>query len=121
MRFGNKKIGRRLPGFHHSPDPVPSNRLPPGVYNNFSFEFFNAVMFQCFGTPVILFIRQSGASAFLVGSLSAFPLLLMPLILVTSPSVEKFGYRRTSIICWTTADGSPAQVSASPTSLPPHT
>ncbi len=100
MRFGNNKIGLRLPGFHNSPAPVPEDRLPPGVYNNFSFEFFNAVMFQCFGTPVILFIRQSGASAFLVGSLSAFPLLLMPLILVASPYVEKFGYRRTSLICW---------------------
>jgi MFS family permease len=101
MRFGNNKIGRRLPRFINSPNPVPSNRLPSGVYNNFTYEFFNAVMFQCFGSPVILFIIQSGASAFLVGSLSAFPLLLMPLTLVASPYVEKFGYRRTSIICWT--------------------
>ena len=101
MRFGNNKIGRRLPHFTNSPDPVPHNRLPNGVYNNFTYEFFNAVMFQCFGSPVILFIIQSGASAFLVGSLSAFPLLLMPLTLVASSYVEKFGYRFTSITCWT--------------------
>src|SRR5205823_2074426 len=43
----------------------------------------------------------NGASAFLVGSLSAFPLLLMPLTLIASQFVEKIGYRRIALICWT--------------------
>lgn len=101
MRFGNSRIGR-LPGFHHSSGHPPPHRLPGGVYNNFSYEFFNAIMIQCFfSNAIILFIRQSGASAFLVGSLSAFPLLLMPLTLIASPYVEKIGYRRVSLTCWT--------------------
>jgi MFS family permease len=101
MWFRNNKTGSKLPTLADSPDPVENNRLPPGIYNNFSYEFFNAVMFQCFGTAVILFIRQSGASAFLVGSLSAFPLLLMPIILFASQFVEKVGYRRIALTCWT--------------------
>ncbi len=101
MWFGNKKAGSRTFPLADSPDPVRNDRLPPGVYNNFTFEFFNAVMYQCFATPVILFIRQNGASAFLVGSLSAFPLLLMPLILIASQFVERKGYRRIALICWT--------------------
>lgn len=100
MSFGNKKVASRQPPQADSAGVVGNNRLPPGVYNNFTFEFFNAVMFQCIGTPVILFIRQSGASAFLVGSLSAFPLLLMPIVLVTSQFVENAGYRRVALICW---------------------
>jgi MFS family permease len=100
MRFGNNKAASKLLQPVNSPGPVINNRLPPGIYNNFVFEFFNAVMFQCFGTPVILFIRQSGASAFLVGSLSAFPLLLMPVVLITSQFVEKAGYRRVALVCW---------------------
>ncbi len=80
---------------------VPEARLPKGLHNNFIFDFFNAVMFQSFGPPVILFIRQSGASAFIVGSLSAIPLLLMPLSLSASQLVEQVGYRRTAITSWT--------------------
>lgn len=76
-------------------------KLPGGIYNNFFFETCNAIMWQSFGSPVILFIRQSGASAFIVGSLSAIPLLLMPLTLASSQLVERWGYRRTAIISWT--------------------
>lgn len=101
MRFGNSRAGSRFFRFAARPGSVGSSRLPTGVYNNFTYEFVNAVMFQCFANPVILFIRQGGASAFLVGSLSAFPLLLMPLTLVASQFVEKVGYRRISLICWT--------------------
>ena len=80
---------------------VPNNQLPKGLHNNFIFEFANAVMWQSFGSPVILFIRQSGASDFIVGALSAIPLFLMPLTLISSRWVESWGYRRTAIICWT--------------------
>ncbi|HEX2911946.1 MAG TPA: MFS transporter [Chloroflexia bacterium] len=81
--------------------PVSTARLPKGVYNNFTFEFFNAVMWQSFSSPVVLFIRQAGASAFIVGALSAIPLLLMPLTLAGSRQVERIGYRRLALICWT--------------------
>lgn len=76
-------------------------RLPDGIYNNFTFEFANAVMWQSFGSPVILFIRQAGASTFIVGALSAFQLLLMPVTMAFSGLVERFGYRRTALVCWT--------------------
>jgi MFS family permease len=82
--------------------PVLENeRLPRGIYNNFIFEFSNAIMWQSFGSPVVLFIRQCGASAFIVGSLSAIPLLLMPLTLAAARLVEKWGYRRTALTVWT--------------------
>src|SRR5438477_331614 len=86
-----------------SPDapPEPEARLPKGVYNNFAFEFTNAIMWQSFGSPVILFIRQSGASVFVVGALSAIQFFLMPLTLFFSDSVERLGYRRTALTCWT--------------------
>ncbi len=58
-------------------------------------------MWQSFGSPVVLFIRQSGASAFIVGALSAIPLLLMPLTLLSSGWVERVGYRRMAVTCWT--------------------
>ena len=90
---------KALPG--SSPTGVAAIRLPRGVYNNFAFEFVNAIMWQSFGSPVILFVRQSGASAFIVGALSAIPLLLMPLTLLSSGLVERWGYRRTALISWT--------------------
>ncbi len=58
-------------------------------------------MWQSFGSPVTLFIRQCGASAFVVGSLSAIPLLLMPITLASAGLVERVGYRRMAIACWT--------------------
>lgn len=82
-------------------DPAPNKRLPKGVYNNFGFEFFNAIMWQSFGSPVILFARQSGASAFIIGAISAIQLILMPLTLATSRVVERLGYRRVALVCWT--------------------
>lgn len=95
------KTGSKVAASQAALDPVSDNRLPKGIYNNFVFEFFNAVMWQSFGSPVILFIRQAGASAFVVGSLSAIPLLLMPLTLASSRLVEQWGYRRTALTCWT--------------------
>ncbi len=83
------------------PGLAPNTRLPKSIANNFAFEFCNAVMWQCFGSPVILFIRQCGASAFIVGSLSAIQLLLMPLTLASSRLVEGLGYRRVALTCWT--------------------
>lgn len=80
---------------------VPDVRLPKGIYNNFAFEFCNAIMWQSFGSPVILFLRQSGGSAFVIGMLAAIPLLLMPLTLASSQLVERIGYRRTALTCWT--------------------
>ena len=75
--------------------------LPRGVYNNFFFEFFNAVFWQSLGSPMVLFIRQSGGSAFAVGLISALPLILMPVTLASARFVERFGYRRTAITFWT--------------------
>ncbi len=75
--------------------------FPAGVYNNFGFELFNAVFWQSLGSPLILFIRQSGGSAFIIGLTSAFPLLLMPFALFGYRFVEKLGYRRTAMTFWT--------------------
>jgi MFS family permease len=77
------------------------NGLPHWVYNNFSFELFNAIFWQSFGSPLLLFIRQSGASAVLIGLTSALPLLLMPVTLSMARQVEKLGYRRTALLFWT--------------------
>jgi MFS family permease len=77
------------------------NELPRNVYNNFAFEFFNAMFWQSLGAPMVLFIRQSGGSAFAVGLISALPLLLMPITLASSRFVEQYGYRRTAITFWT--------------------
>ncbi len=75
--------------------------LPKGVFNNFWFEFFNAAFWQSLGSPLLLFIRQSGGSALAIGLTSALPLLLMPITLASSRQVEKFGYRRTAFTFWT--------------------
>lgn len=97
MKFINRNIHlRQLINF---PKGNPRG-LPRGVYNNFFFEFFNAVFWQSLGSPLLLFIRQSGASALLVGMTSALPLLLMPVVLAASRQIEKFGYRRTAITFW---------------------
>ncbi len=74
--------------------------MPHGIYNNFGFEFFNAVFYQSLATPLLLFIRHSGGSAFMIGLTSAIPLLVMPLVLSVSRLIEKFGYRRSALTFW---------------------
>lgn len=79
----------------------PERGLPKTFYNNFAFEFFNAIFWQSLGTPLLLFIRQSGGSATIIGFTSALPLILMPLTIAASPLVERLGYRKVAFSCWT--------------------
>lgn len=101
--FGRRKerAAGELSELPPSTDPAPDRRLPKGIYNNFAFEFANAIMWQSFGSPVILFARQSGATTFIIGSISAIQLILMPLTLATSRKIEQIGYRKVALVCWT--------------------
>ena len=53
-----------------------SETLPSRIHNAYLFQAFNAVSWQiCLGSPLILFARELGAPAVVLGTLALFFLL----------------------------------------------
>jgi len=78
-----------------------SETLPPRIHNAFLFQAFNAVSWQiCLGSPLILFARELGAPAIVLGLLVGLAPLTSSLQLIVAPHAERIGYRRLMLSGW---------------------
>lgn len=78
-----------------------SETLPPRIHNAYLFQAFNAVSWQiCLGSPLILFARELGAPAVVLGLLAGLAPLTSVLQLVVAPHAERIGYRRLMVSGW---------------------
>jgi len=78
-----------------------SETLPPRIHNAFLFQAFNAVSWQiCLGSPLILFARELGAPAVVLGLLAGLAPLTSSLQLLVAPHAERIGYRRLMLSGW---------------------
>ena len=77
------------------------DKLPNGINNAYIFQALNAVSFNiALGSPLILFARELGASAAVLGILSGFTPLLSTLQLVAIPFGERWGWRALMLRGW---------------------
>ncbi len=78
------------------------DRLPDKIYNAYWFQGFNAVSWQiCLGGPLILFARELGAPAVVLGLLAGLSPLTSMLQLFVAPHAERIGYRNLMVKGWT--------------------
>lgn len=77
------------------------DKLPPKIHNAYWFQAFNAVSWQiCLGTPLILFGRELGAPAVVLGLLAGLSPLTSVLQLPVAPHAERIGYRNLMVKGW---------------------
>lgn len=75
--------------------------LPSRIHNAYFFQAFNAVSWQiCLGSPLILFARELGASAVVLGLLAGLAPLTSVLQLAVAPHAERLGYRKLMVSGW---------------------
>lgn len=78
------------------------DKLPPRIQYAYWFQAFNAVSWQiCLGTPLILFARELGAPAVVLGLLAGLAPLTSVLQLLVAPYADRIGYRRLMLRGWT--------------------
>jgi MFS family permease len=78
-----------------------SETLPSRIHNTYLFQAFNAVSWQiCLGSPLILFARELGASAVVLGLLAGLAPLTSVLQLAVAPHAERIGYRKLMVSGW---------------------
>lgn len=78
-----------------------SENLPPRIHNAYLFQAFNAVSWQiCLGSPLILFARELGAPAVVLGLLAGLAPLTSSLQLLVAPHAERIGYRKLMVSGW---------------------
>lgn len=81
---------------------VPTDQLPAKIQNAYWFQGFNAVSWQiCLGSPLILFARELGAPAVVLGLLAGLSPLTSMLQLFVAPHAERIGYRNLMVKGWT--------------------
>ena len=84
----------------HQEDKAPS--LAPYA-NLLKFGFFNATTWMIgLGTPLVLLAGHLGASSFEVGLAYAFVFLLLPVQILATSTLPRFGYKRQVIFGWAT-------------------
>ncbi len=77
-------------------------KLPPRIHHAYWFQAFNAVSWQiCLGTPLILFARELGAPAVVLGLLAGLAPLTSVLQLLVAPYADRIGYRKLMLRGWT--------------------
>jgi MFS family permease len=77
--------------------------FPPGVTNANWFSFYNAVSFQIvLGSPMILYAKQLGATATLLGVIASLTPLLTIFQIPAAYHLQRFGYRRFVLAGWST-------------------
>jgi MFS family permease len=77
------------------------DQLPPKIHNAYWFQAFNAVSWQIvLGSPLILFARELGASAAVLGLLAGMAPLTSTIQLLVAPHAEKIGYRKLMLSGW---------------------
>ncbi|MFO7632465.1 MAG: MFS transporter [Caldilinea sp.] len=75
--------------------------LPARIHNAYLFQAFNAVSWQiCLGSPLILFARELGAPAVVLGLLVGLAPLTGALQLLVAPHAERIGYRKLMVSGW---------------------
>ncbi len=80
----------------------PPDKLPANIHNAYWFQGFNAVSWQiCLGGPLILFARELGAPAVVLGLLAGLSPLTSMLQLFVAPHAERIGYRNLMVKGWT--------------------
>ncbi len=78
------------------------DKLPVKIHNAYWFQGFNAVSWQiCLGSPMILFARELGAPAVVLGLLAGLSPLTSMLQLFVAPHAERIGYRNLMVKGWT--------------------
>lgn len=78
------------------------DKLPAQIHNAYWFQGFNAVSWQlCLGSPLILFARELGASAVVLGLLAGLAPLTSMLQLFVASSAPRIGYRNLMVKGWT--------------------
>lgn len=77
-------------------------KLPDSIRNAYWFQAFNAVSWQIvLGSPLILFARELGAPAVVLGLLAGMAPLTSTLQLLVAPHAEHIGYRNLMVKGWT--------------------
>ena len=77
-------------------------KLPASIHNAYWFQAFNAVSWQLvLGSPLILFAREVGAPAVVLGLLAGLAPLTSTLQLLVAPHAEHIGYRNLMVKGWT--------------------
>lgn len=77
------------------------DQLPTKIHNAYWFQAFNAVSWQIvLGSPLILFARELGASAAVLGLLAGMAPLTSTIQLFVAPHAEKIGYRKLMLSGW---------------------
>lgn len=78
-----------------------ADQLPPKIHNAYWFQGFNAASWQiCLGSPLILFARELGAPAVVLGLLAGLSPLTSVLQLLVAPHAERIGYRNLMVKGW---------------------
>lgn len=90
-----------------APDADPAAMTPPSSGSlkpysaGFWFGGFNGLTWMVsLGTPMVLLAERLGASTFQVGLASSFVFMLMPLQLIATTFLPRFGYKRQMVACW---------------------
>jgi MFS family permease len=80
-----------------------SDTLPAKIQNAYWFQAFNAASWQiCLGSPLILFARELGAPAVVLGILTGIGPLTLVLQLFVARYAERIGYRNLMLRGWST-------------------
>ncbi|MFN4244008.1 MAG: MFS transporter [Tepidisphaerales bacterium] len=75
--------------------------VPAGLWNAHGFAVFNALSWQIvLGPPVILFAKGLGASATVLGVITALTPLLVVLQIPAAYVLPRYGYRRLTLMGW---------------------
>lgn len=88
--------------------PIPAElpRFPPGLGHAYLFSTFNALSFQIIvGSPMVLYAKDLGAGATILGLLAGMLPLLVLLQIPAASHVERVGYRRFVYTGWGTRVG----------------
>jgi MFS family permease len=79
---------------------IESNGLRPYQFG-FVFSFFNSTSWMvALGTPVVLLAETLGASALQVGLLYSFVFLLLPIQVIATSTLPRFGYKKQVLMAW---------------------
>ena len=91
-----------IPPEERTAAPSAAEQLPPNIHNAYWFQGFNAASWQiCLGSPLILFARELGAPAVVLGLLAGLSPLTSLLQLFVAPHAERIGYRNLMVKGWT--------------------
>lgn len=91
-------------------DPEPEQKaapaeasFPPGLHNAYIFAVFNALSYQVvLSSPMVLYVKELGASATIVGIIAGMMPLLVIFQIPAASHIPKFGFKRFVYAGWGT-------------------